>query len=548
MSPRSSRILGSVALNVALATLAVGPATAAARPLPKRLQADKALVVSARALDGCLSTGRTCAAQHRRLQVVGRGAVGRAAVIGNRSAPVLRTSGSWLTWNAVGGTRSYLVRVSVAGRADAFTTVRATRTALVAAAGRTVTYRVRTVALGSAWSAPKVLAAPAATASGAPAPARPSGGELLTAGKEAVTAPAGPTPTPAPASTTASPATTPPTTTPAAPGTTTPAPAPSPAPAPGRAAPRMGVAAGANTWQLQFISKLGAHASRMEFPITTPVSEMAPIIKAYADAGVQANLLAGFPSGRTPTPAESAALADWAAAFGPGGSFWAGKGYAASLAVDRIEFGNEVSGPWHYSSMQGVSDWPRSPQYAAIAEEYGRTFKAASIAVQAANPGVELLAVADVAGREEAWMDGIFRAVPDFGSYVGGWVVHPYGPEWQYNTDNALGQARAHGAPDTIPLFATEIGIATDDGRCLSDNYGWGKCLSYQQAADTLRSTVSGLEAHYGSRLAEIDFYTTNDWRQPGGSGDREDYFGGLTLAGGTKGAYTTAMKDLLAG
>ena len=57
----------------------------------------------------------------------------------------------------------------------------------------------------------------------------------------------------------------------------------------------------------------------MEFAINTPASQMAPIVEAYAHAGVRLLLLAGF-SGRLPTAAEAQSLASWAGTFGPGGS------------------------------------------------------------------------------------------------------------------------------------------------------------------------------------------------------------------------------------
>ena len=284
----------------------------------------------------------------------------------------------------------------------------------------------------------------------------------------------------------------------------------------------------------------------MEFPIGTPVSTMAPIIESYADAGIQAQLLAGL-GGRIPTAAEAANLATWAAAFGPGGSFWAGKDFPARLAVDRIEFGNESSGFWQYAELNGVSDWAHSTFYAQVAEDYGKTFKSTSIAVHAANPGVGLLAVADVPGRWHAWMDGMFRGTPDLANYVDGWVIHPYGPGWQLTIDDAMSQAASHGAPNSIPLYLTETGITSDNGNCLSDNSGWDTCMSYGQAANALISSVDAMKARYGGRIKEIDFYCAGDLRDHDASQDREHYFGALTAVAGEKGAYSAAVRSLLA-
>jgi hypothetical protein len=113
--------------------------------------------------------------------------------------------------------------------------------------------------------------------------------------------------------------------------------------------------------------------------------------------------------------------------------------------------------------------------------------------------------------------------------------------------DNALGQVASHGAPNTIPIYVTEYGIASDDGHCLDDNYGWDTCMTYDQAAAALTSTVSGMRARYGARMAAMYLYQVHDQKTPGTSSSRESYFGGLTMAGAAKGAYTTAMASLLA-
>ena len=112
--------------------------------------------------------------------------------------------------------------------------------------------------------------------------------------------------------------------------------------------------------------------------------------------------------------------------------------------------------------------------------------------------------------------------------------------------DNALAQVASHGAPSTIPIFVTEYGIATDNGRCLSDNYGWDKCMTYDAAGTALSSTVAAMRARYGSRLAAMYLYQAHDQKSSGSSGSREGYFGGLTLDGTAKGGYTAAMKSLL--
>ena len=68
--------------------------------------------------------------------------------------------------------------------------------------------------------------------------------------------------------------------------------------------------------------KLGADVVRVEFDIGTPTRSMRETVAAIARRGARPLLLAGF-HGRIPTEAEARNLGSWAAAFGPGGSFWA---------------------------------------------------------------------------------------------------------------------------------------------------------------------------------------------------------------------------------
>ena len=144
----------------------------------------------------------------------------------------------------------------------------------------------------------------------------------------------------------------------------------------------------------------------------------------------------------------------------------------------------------------------------------------------------------------------MFDEVGDLGRYVDGWTVHPYGPEerWRPKLDQTVERLAARGAPESIPLDVTEWGLATDDGRCLSDNYGWDRCMSYEEAAGSLRSALEGMRARYGSRLRHFLVYQIRDQRQPRTTGDREHYFGSLTAAGRAKGAYTRQVRALLRG
>ena len=81
-----------------------------------------------------------------------------------------------------------------------------------------------------------------------------------------------------------------------------------------------------------------------------------------------------------------------------------------------------------------------------------------------------LLAQADNASGN--WVKSMYHAVPSLSSYVAGWTIHPYGVGWQTRLQDLISQTAAQGAPSTIPIDITEWGLTTDNGRCLSDNYG----------------------------------------------------------------------------
>jgi hypothetical protein len=309
----------------------------------------------------------------------------------------------------------------------------------------------------------------------------------------------------------------------------------------------VGVVAGsALTFERPFIQKLGAHTARMEFEIGTPTSQMAPIVEAYARAGIRPLLLASF-HGTLPTTTEAQNLASWAATFGPGGTLWQGKSFPAGTAVTDIEFGNETSFAYQYSDTSNASNWYALSSYAARAQSYALRFKDAQIAIGAANSKVGLLAQADDGDSgSSAWIDNMFAAVPDLAGRVAGWTVHPYGPRWQLKIDKLVSSTAAHGASDTIPIFVTEWGLASDNGRCLSDNYGWNTCMTFSEASTTLSSTVGAMKARYGSRLAAFYLYQAHDQAAPGTSTNRESYFGAFQSNEAPKGAYTTTVESLL--
>jgi hypothetical protein len=290
-------------------------------------------------------------------------------------------------------------------------------------------------------------------------------------------------------------------------------------------------------------SRLGAKVVRVEFSIDQPAARIAPVIGAYARAGSRVLLLAGF-IGRVPSPAEAAHLASWAAAFGPGGSFWRGRPGGA-FAVREIEFGNETSYAYQFGGCGHGC-----PAYRSRGRAYALAFVQAQQAIAGArgNPRVGLLAQADYGGEGPEWVNGMFEAVPDLAQRVSAWTVHAYGPRsrWQRSIDTLVAQTRARGASAGIPIEITELGIASDNGRCLSDNYGWSPCMTYAAAGQALRATVEEIRQRYGPRVRSIFLYQLADQRPPGYNSDRENYFGALRASGAPKAALTSTVRSLL--
>jgi hypothetical protein len=402
------------------------------------------------------------------------------------AAPGLTASGSSLAWNQVGTVTTYVLVRKVDGLADQYTVVSGTTTTPAPVAGKTARYSVRTAIDGSAWSTEVSIAYPA-------------------------------DPAPAPA----------------------PSPEPSPAPSPVDTSFQLGLVAGsAATYELPFIQQMGARTARLAWQVGTPVSTLAPAMDAYARAGIRPILLATF-YGRNATSAEALSLASWAAAYGPGGTFWTGKSYPAGTGVTRIEFGNETSYSYQFSDNSLST-------YAVRAQTYAQRAKEAATAIRAANANVGLLAIGDNAVNQSAWVVNLFKAVPDLDDYVAGWTIHPYGPNWATRIDSTVNSTRTAGSRD-LPVWVTEWGLSTDNGRCLSDNYGFDKCMTYDAAATTLRATLAGMQSRYGNRLGAFFLYQAHDQYASGSQTGREAFFGATQSNGAAKGAYTTEVKGALA-
>jgi hypothetical protein len=302
----------------------------------------------------------------------------------------------------------------------------------------------------------------------------------------------------------------------------------------------VGINAGsAAAWEAGVSSELRPSVVRIDFDISTPPAKIAPTIAALAARGSRVQPVATF-VGRMPGDSDAGRVAAWARAFGPGGTFWKGRS-DGRLAVRYIEFGNETNQGYQYDDCG-----PGCSGYRQRARDYALRFKETQQAIHSGrgNRKVGLLAIADESG-DSTWTDGMYEAVPDLTRRVAGWIAHPYGPDYMSKLAHLAAGVSGHGA-GRVPIFVTEFGIATDDGRCLDDNYGWPKCLTYRQAADRLRRAVKDMHTAYGKRLAQLLIFAQVDQKPTGTSSDREAYFGAVQSHGQPKGPLTTVVRSLL--
>jgi hypothetical protein len=405
--------------------------------------------------------------------------------VDTQAAPTIKVSGHTLSWSLVGHVSTYVLQSTVPGKASQYTEVSGATITPPAVPGASVHYAVRTAVNGSAWSTEVVISYPPAEAT-PPPPAPPT------------------EPAPQESSTTFQP--------------------------------------GLNSGTTMNIDvpgsvKLGAKLVRLAFNVNEPTGRMESAIGGYAAAGIRVLPVAEF-YGTMPSPAEAQNLGRWAAVFGPGGSYWSSHP-GSQEPIQQIEFGNETSEGYQYGDGAGSSS------YRTRAEDYASRLKSAAEAISATGIRVGMLAQADDWTGD--WVNGMYAAVANLSSYVAGWTIHPYGPGWRSRVEGLIKQTAAHGAPSTIPIEVTEWGISTDNGRCLSDNYGWNPCMSYQEAGEALTKSVGEMRQLLGSRLQDFMVYQVRDQQLSGTSTDREIYFGALQHELQPKGTFTTAVENLLA-
>lgn len=281
-------------------------------------------------------------------------------------------------------------------------------------------------------------------------------------------------------------------------------------------------------------SNLGAPVMRAEFTIGQLT--LATTVADYCNAaGIRLQPLIGWDNG-TPAP-DLTGLATWASTLGPGGSHWGGASPVA--AIREIELGNE-------NSMFYKSGLPGDAGYQSLATTYGNRALAAAQAINTANPAVGVLVELEGGdSNQSVWIDKVLTAGgATLKSLMRGPVIHLYGPAWQTKLDLNRGFLAAQGV--TKPYYITETGISSDNGRNLSDNFGYPTNLTYSQAAVRHQAAIEGM-AGQPSKIKQAIIYNNHDTANPGASNDREAYFGITTAPFGDKGAITTYFRTAFA-
>lgn len=297
---------------------------------------------------------------------------------------------------------------------------------------------------------------------------------------------------------------------------------------------------GAQGWRDQTAAQqvgsgnLGAAVMRVEFTIGELA--VATTVADYCNTyNIRLQPLIGWDNG-TAAP-DLTGLADWAAALGPGGTHWGGASPVA--AVTDIELGNE-------NSMFYKSGLPGSAGYQNLATTYGNRARDAAVAINNVNPSVGVLVELEGGdSNNSTWVDRVLTAGgTTLKNLMRGPTIHLYGPGWQTKLDLNRGFLAANGV--TKPYYVTETGISTDNGRALSDNFGWPTNLTYSQAATDHQTVIEGL-ASQPAKVAMVSVFNDHDNADPGASTDREDYFGVTTAPFGNKGAVTTYFRQAFA-
>jgi hypothetical protein len=284
-----------------------------------------------------------------------------------------------------------------------------------------------------------------------------------------------------------------------------------------------GINGGADaTYDYSGVASLGAKLVRLDVGYQR-VSEsgVAQEVAQYVSKGITPLILYDF-HGTMPTATQVQGIA--ALARIPG--------------VKTVEFGNETSYGYQYGD--GVA----SASYKERARTYAHRFVEASKVLAPYHIGL-LAQASDGGSGSPVWVNEMFAAEPQLLKYVGGWTVHPYGPNGSAEMSRMISSLAQHG-DSSLPIDITEWGISSDNGHALSDNYGFPTNLTYAKAGSLLSEWVAKYRAQCSGRLRDFILYQVRDQQKPGASTSREAYFGALLHEDQHKGGYTDAVEALM--
>jgi len=224
--------------------------------------------------------------------------------------------------------------------------------------------------------------------------------------------------------------------------------------------------------------------------------------------------------------------AEFAARYGPGGTFWRGRA-DGHLAPTHIEIFNEPYGRWYYSKVEP--------------DAFAHLYVAMADAMRKANPNVRFLlpieTLVNLGGGDVSWTAELFKAEPGIASRVDGLAIHPYGSYapgaddrytyWETRRDHA--EFARYGGPK--PLWITEVGQCTAAGATDA-----AKCVNEAQAAEAMRFYVNDLRST--PFIKALFVFTFKDGSSGNAGGDS---YGMFRADGTTAKPAFGALRDALA-
>lgn len=220
----------------------------------------------------------------------------------------------------------------------------------------------------------------------------------------------------------------------------------------------------------------------------------------------------------------------------------------STIRADALRYGPNATStlPMLYVELGNEDSYSYKNASASVAQQYGNQVEAVANAL--VGTGVKIIPQMDDALIDSTthWVQNVYSTFPNMDAHpnVGGWVIHPYGPGYMTRINRLVSQAVAQGAPSDFPVMVTEYGLSSDNGRCLSDNYGWNRCMSYAEAASTITSVANDIKAN-APEVKLFTIYHMIDGTTSGASTDREMYFGALLRDGTPKPSYANALFNL---